>query len=144
MFRNGGNFALSKLHSKYSELKSNNPNILYLFKSGIFFIALEDDAKILSEELKLRLTNLNEDIVKCGFPVSREEHYLRILEAKNINFQIIDNTYGVIENYSDYMNNDKLKEIINKLIGINFNEITFKEAYEILLSTSNSLKEIYK
>lgn len=140
----GGLFILSKLYSKYSELKNNDPNTLYLFKSGIFFIALEDDAKSLSEELKLRVTNLNEDIVKCGFPVSREEHYLRLLQAKEIPFQIIDNTYGVVENYSDYMNNDKVKSVIQKIMDINFDEITFKEAYEILRSTSNNLKEIYK
>ncbi len=135
---------MSKLYSQYTELKNNNPDVLYLFKSGIFFIALENDAKILSQELNLRLTNLNENIVKCGFPVSRKEHYLRILQAKEFDFNIIDSTYGVIENYSDYMNNDKLKEIINKILAINFDEITFKEAYEILLSTHNTLKEIYK
>lgn len=135
---------MSKLYSKYSELKSNNPNTLYLFKSGIFFIALEEDAKALSEQLKLRVTNLNENIIKCGFPVSREEHYLRLLQAKEIPFQIIDSTYGVVENYSDYMNNDKLKAIVQKIANINFDEITFKEAYEILRSTSNHLKEIYK
>lgn len=135
---------MSKLYSKYSELKNNNPNSLYLFKSGIFFIALQDDAKLLAEELNLRLTNLNEDIIKCGFPVSRQEHYVRLLQAKEIDFQIIDNTYGLVENYSDYMNNDKLKSIIQKIIAINFDEITFKEAYEILRSTNNTLKEIYK
>ena len=135
---------MSKLYSKYSELKNNNPSTLYLFKSGIFFIALQDDAKLLSEELNLRLTNLNEDIIKCGFPVSREEHYIRLLQAKELDFQIIDNTYGVVENYSDYMNNDKLKAVIHKILDINFDEITFKEAYEILRSTNTSLKEIYK
>lgn len=135
---------MSKLYSKYTELKNHNSSVLYLFKSGIFFVALADDAKVLSQELNLRLTNLNENTVKCGFPVSREEHYLRILQAKEIEFKIIDSTYGVIENYSDYMNNDKLKEIINKILAINFDEITFKEAYEILLSTNNRLKEIYK
>lgn len=135
---------MSKLYSKYSELKNNNPRTLYLFKSGIFFIALQDDAKLLSEELNLRLTNLNEDIIKCGFPVSREEHYIRLLQAKELDFQIIDNTYGVVENYSDYMNNDKLKAVIHKILDINFDEITFKEAYEILRSTNTSLKEIYK
>lgn len=135
---------MSKLYTKYSELKSNNPNNLYLFKSGIFFIALQDDAKSLSEELKLRITNLTDDIVKCGFPVSREEHYLRLLEAKEIPFKIIDNTYGIIENYSDYMNNDRIKAVIHKIIEINFDEITFKEAFEILRSTSNNLKQIYK
>lgn len=135
---------MSKLYSKYLELKKDNSNTIYLFKSGIFFIALQEDASKLSEELKLKITNLNPEVIKCGFPVSREEYYFRILDAKSIPFKVIDDTYGIIENYSDYMNNNKLKDIINEIINLNFDEITFKEAYEKLLSISNSLKKIYK
>ncbi len=135
---------MSKLYSKYLELKKNNPNKIYLFKSGIFLLAIDEDATKLSDELNLKVTNLSPDVLKCGFPVSRQEHYFRVLEAKHISFTIIDDTYGVVENYSDYMNNVKLKKIIDEIININFDNITFKEAYEILLSTSNLLKEIYK
>ncbi len=135
---------MSKLYSKYLELKKNNPNTIYLFKSGIFLLAIDEDATKLSDELNLKVTNLSPDVLKCGFPVSRQEHYFRVLEAKHIPFTIIDDTYGVVENYSDYMNNVKLKKIIDEIININFDNITFKEAYEILLSTSNLLKEIYK
>lgn len=135
---------MSKLYSKYLELKKNDENTIYLFKSGIFFLALDKDATTLAEELNLKVTNLSPEVIKCGFPVSRQEHYFRILEAKNIPFTIIDDTYGIVENYSDYMNNEKLKKVIGEIININFDNITFKEAYEILLSTSNLLKEIYK
>ena len=135
---------MSKLYSKYLELKKNNPNTIYLFKSGIFLLAIDEDATKLSDELNLKVTNLSPDVLKCGFPVSRQEHYFRVLEAKHIPFTIIDDTYGVVENYSDYMNNVKLKKIIEEIMNINFDNITFKEAYEILLSTSNLLKEIYK
>ena len=135
---------MSKLYSKYLELKKNNENTIYLFKSGIFLLALDRDATKLSNELNLKVTNLSPDVIKCGFPVSRQEHYFRVLEANNIPFTIIDDTYGVVENYSDYMNNVELKKIIDEIININFDNITFKEAYEILLSTSNLLKEIYK
>ena len=128
---------MSKLYSKYLELKKNNPNTIYLFKSGIFLLAIDEDATKLSDELNLKVTNLSPDVLKCGFPVSRQEHYFRVLEAKHIPFTIIDDTYGVVENYSDYMNNVKLKKIIDEIIKINFDHITFKEAYERLLSTSN-------
>lgn len=135
---------MSKLYSKYKELKGKNPDCLYLFKSGIFILAIQEDAELLSNELNLKITNLNLEIIKCGFPISRQEHYFRILEAKKINFKLVDDKYGIIENYSDYINNSELKEIVNKIVNINFDEITFKEAYEILLSTSNSFKKIYK
>lgn len=41
---------------------------IYLFKSGIFYIALEEDATFLSELLGFKLTNFNETVMKCGFP----------------------------------------------------------------------------
>lgn len=135
---------MSKLYTKYMELKKSNPDSVYLFKSGIFFLALQEDATLLSNELNLKVTNLTSDVLKCGFPISKEEHYIKFLQAKKIPFTIIDDLYGIVENYSDYMNNEKIKKIINELINIDFNNITFKDAYEILLSTSNSLKKIYK
>ena len=134
---------MSKLFSKYLELKNTNKDTIYLFKSGIFFLALQDDAEKLSQELNLKITNLNPDVIKCGFPVSRQEHYFRILEAKEIAFSIVDDTYGTIRNYSDYINNDKLKGIVNKILSIDFDNISYKEAYELLLNTSNDLKKIY-
>ena len=135
---------MSKLYLKYLELKKNDKDTIYLFKSGFFFLALEEDATTLAKELNLKVTNLSPNVIKCGFPVSRQEHYFRILEAKNIPFTIANDTYGIVENYSDYMNNVRLKNVIEEIININFDNITFKEAYEILLSTSNLLKEIYK
>lgn len=135
---------MGKLYSKYVELKKQDPDCIYFFKSGIFFLALQDDANRISKELNLKVGNLSPDVIKCGFPVSREEHYFRLIIAKELPFKIIDETYGVIENYSDYINNNKLKNIVDKIITLDFDNITFKEAYEILLSTSASLKEIYK
>lgn len=131
------------LYSKYLALKKKDANTIYLFKSGIFFLALQDDATLISKELNLKTTSFGKDVIKCGFPISRGEHYFRILEAKNLPFSIIDDIYFV-ENYNDYINNTELKQIVDKIIGIDFDTITFKEAYQILLDTSNSLKEIYK
>lgn len=59
---------MSKLYEKYKSLKSENNDKLYLFKSGIFYIFLDEDAKKMSNFLNLKLTNLNESICKCRFP----------------------------------------------------------------------------
>lgn len=134
---------MSKLYEKYTNLKKNNPDLVYLFKSGIFYIALEDDAIKLSENLKLNIGKLNEQVVKVGFPVSSRERYVRFLEALNIPFQFVDDSYGIIENYSDYANNEKLKGIVNKILSIDFDNLTFKEAFEILLGIQKELQVIY-
>ena len=36
---------MSKLYKKFLELKRSNNNKVYLFKSGIFYIALAEDAE---------------------------------------------------------------------------------------------------
>lgn len=134
---------MSKLYTKYLECKKKNSNFVYLFKVGIFYLALEEDAKKLSEALKLKLGNLNENIAKVGFPVSRLDHYIRLLQALNIPFKIADETYGMVDNYSDYLNNQKIKEILTEILQLDFNNITFKESFEILLGIQKRLQNIY-
>lgn len=134
---------MSKLYTKYTELKKKDSKKVYLFKSGIFYISLAEDAELLSEALGLKLTNLNEEVIKCGFPISRLEHYISLLQANNLDFYIVDTNYDKIENYSDYLNNQKLKQIVEKIITIDFDNTTFKEAFDLLYQYSNQLKQIY-
>lgn len=74
---------MSKLYSKYKVLKQNSKdssNKLYLFKSGIFLLFLDDDAKIASSLLSLKLGKLNDDILKCGFPTTSLQKYSNLLK----------------------------------------------------------------
>ena len=62
---------MSKLYEKYKTLKQEKSSqILYLFRYGIFFIFLEDDARLVSQALGLKLGKLNDTVVKCGFPIN--------------------------------------------------------------------------
>ena len=56
----------SKLYNTYISLKIQRPYKKYLFKSGIFYIFIDDDVKELHKLLNLKLGNLNSKIVKCG------------------------------------------------------------------------------
>lgn len=133
---------MSKLYDKFSSLKISNKNTLYLFKSGIFFIALNEDATKLSEIFGFKITNLNDTVTKCGFPEKRLEYYSSLLEKMNINFEVIDLSCKKIENRSDYINNLNFNNIIAKLVKIDFNNITFKEAFDILYDLSEKSKQI--
>lgn len=59
---------MSKLIKMYKNLKTQNSEKIYLFKSGIFYIFLDEDAREMSKALDFKLTNLNDEFVKCGFP----------------------------------------------------------------------------
>ena len=133
---------MSKLYSKYLEQKALNPNILYLFKSGIFYMALNDDANRLSAALSLRVTNITDKIYKCCFPVSKSDFYFKTLESLNIDYKIIDPSQNVVLNYAEYKDNEKFNSIITNLIKLDLNKTSFQDAYIILTNTIHDLKQI--
>lgn len=134
---------MSKLYVEYLRLKKIDSKKIYLFKSGIFYIALDDDAKKLSEIFSFKLVNLNENTVKCGFPQNRLEYYISQLKLSKISFEIIDLSYSKIDNYSDYLNNIKIKTIIDSITNLDMNNITFKESFEFLEKIKQELNNIY-
>lgn len=134
---------MSKLYKSYIQLKEENPQKIYLFKSGMFYICLEDDSKKLSETFGFKITKLNEKIIKCGFPISRLDYYVEQLKKRNIQFEIVDKDYSKIENYKDYINNSNLKKVVQEIIKIDLNNITFREAYEFLEKIQLELEKIY-
>lgn len=133
---------MSKLYSKYLEQKALNPNILYLFKSGIFYMALNDDANRLSDALSLRVTNITDKLYKCCFPVSKSDYYFKTLESLNINYKIIDPSQNVVLNYAEYKDNERFNSIITNLLELDLNKTSYQDAYIILTNTVHDLKQI--
>ena len=74
---------MSKLVKQYNALKTKDKNKVYLFKIGIFYNILNEDARLVSNAIGLKLTDLGPDIVKCGFPVAKLEKYTNLLKSKN-------------------------------------------------------------
>ncbi|MDD4298367.1 MAG: hypothetical protein PHS98_01880 [Bacilli bacterium] len=99
---------MSKLYNEYLIKKGENSKKLYLFKKGIFFIFLSDDAKRMSVELGLKLSSLNKSVEKCGFPVSQLEKYLKFLKLLQVDYEIV--YLGI-----DFVINDLKSINVNKL-----------------------------
>ena len=133
---------MSKLYDNFVNLKGSNKDKIYLFKSGIFFIALNEDATKLSEIFGFKITNLNDTVTKCGFPAKRIEYYSSLLDKMNIDFELIDSNSKKIENSSEYISNLNFNSIIDKLVKIDFDNITCKDAFDILYSLSLESKKI--
>ena len=133
---------MSKLYDKFSSLKNTNNEKLYLFKSGIFFIALNEDAKKLSDIFGFKITNLNDTVTKCGFPSKRIDYYSSLLNKMDVDFDIIDLSTTSVKSTKDYINSYNFDDIIDLLINIDFDNITFKEAFETLYDLSNRTKKI--
>ena len=132
---------MSKLYQTYAALKMQDSSQLYLFKSGIFYIFLDEDAKFISSKFNLKLTSLNSMIVKCGFPTSQIEKYTNLFNIANISFKIVDTAENVLYSSKDFVLNNKIFSFLKKLSTINSNELSISQAYDliVLISTESQL-----
>lgn len=121
---------MSKLYDIYKKLKNENSETIYLFKSGVFYICLDDDAKILSKRYNFKLTNLNVDIVKCGFPINSFDKYYRLFVNDNINLKIVEN--NTIFNGTDYLRNKSLVSLLDKISKVSIDALSVSEAYHFI------------
>lgn len=126
---------MSKLLNKYNELKNNDPKKVYIFKIGIFYNILNEDARKVSNAIGLKLTDLGPNIIKCGFPISQIDKYTLLLKEHNITFEIINPPASSNQNTS-YNN------IIRTIENIDLNNTTCKEAFDILYTIQQNLKNI--
>ena len=126
---------MSKLLKQYEDLKKKDSEKIYIFKVGIFYNILNEDARKVSNAIGLKLTDLGPDIIKCGFPIAKLEKYTQLLKSKHLNFEIISNLASSNQNTS-------YDQIIKKIKSIDLNNTTFKEAFDILYTIQQNLKNI--
>lgn len=132
---------MSKLLKQYEQLKKDDASYIYLFRVGIFYNILNEDAKIINEKLGLKITDLGPSIFKCGFPVSQLDKYIILLNKMEIKYKIIDNL-PTNSNINDYMKNIEVKKILNKIANTDMDNTTFHQAFDILFDLQTKLKNI--
>lgn len=126
---------MSKLQKQYEELKKKDVEKIYIFKVGIFYNILNEDAKIVSDSIGLKLTDLGPSIVKCGFPIAKLDKYTNLLKSKNLPFEVISDIAPSNQNTS-------YEKIVNKIKKIDLNNTTFHQAFDILYNIQQNLKNI--
>lgn len=114
---------MSKLYNLYLSYKEKDNKKYYLFKSGMFYIFIDEDAKYINKISMLKLTNLTNDIVKCGFPCDKLDKYISLFNNLGLNVEIVSSIDNDI---------DVNKKILRKIKSININKITPLKALNIL------------
>ena len=133
---------MSKLYNTYLELKKQDEEIIYLFKSGIFFIALDNDAYTLSKIFNFKLTNLTDTVVKCGFPCSSFNKYSKLSLLHHLKIEIIELDNKVVYQFKDYVLNIKITELLNDIKSIDINTLSIQEAYQFIENLKNKVNKI--
>lgn len=132
---------MSKLYSIYSNLKKEEPDVIFLFKSGIFYIALDKDALYLSNLLHFKLTDLNENIKKIGFPCKSMNKYEKLFRACHLNYKIINTNTNTSYSALEYYQKENFEDIIELIKGININNLSVSEAYEFIETLKRKIEE---
>lgn len=122
---------MSKIYDSYLKHKNNDKNKIYLFKSGMFYIFVDEDATNISKIIPLKITNLTNDIVKCGFPVDALNRYKGVFENLKLDIEIVDSIN----------NTDNITKLINKLQKLDINNITPVKSIELLQELKSLVDE---
>lgn len=137
---------MSKLMNLYMNLKNQNSDTIYLFKIGLFYNFLNDDAKLISNLLNLKITNLSPEIIKCGFPYNSLDKYLKLLSNLPYKIKIIDysNSNNSSNSYSieDFKLDSSIKKLLERISLIDTNNISITEAYSLLDDLKNEAIKI--
>ena len=123
---------MSKLYQTYIALKVQDSTQLYLFKSGIFYIFLDEDAKLISSLFNLKLTNLNSMIMKCGFPTSQIEKYTELFKKANLSFKIIDTANNSLYSPKEFILNKNLETFLSKIASVKAYDLSISSAYDFI------------
>lgn len=126
---------MSKLINMYKKLKEQDAETLYLFKSGIFYIFLAEDAQKMSKLFSLKLTPLNNDVLKCGFPLSSINKYSIKFRENNIRVKIIED--NIIFSESNFFKEQKYLQLIGILQNIDIDSLSVSEAYKVIETLKN-------
>ena len=126
----------------YTTLKKQDPDTLYLFKVGLFYNFLNEDAILISNKLNLKLSNLSPTVLKCGFPYNSLDKYMQILSRTSYNIKIIDiSKPNEIFTPNEFEINKNIKELLEEIAKINI-DISIKEAYSLLEIFKDKSKKI--
>lgn len=97
-------------------LQEKDKGYIILINSGGFYIAVGKDAILLNGILDLKLSCMQKDICKIGFPKTALEKYLKLIKRNRYSYKV----------YDFDRENNKL-DVINKYDGTFKNEIKDKK-----------------
>lgn len=112
-------------------LQIKNRGSIVLCNAGKFYIARGKDALLLNQLLGLKLTCLETEVCKVGFPITSLEKYTNLIEKKNYSY--------IIYNFN---HKEEKLEVIKEYKGKNINKlIEEKQNCYICTNTTKSYKK---
>ena len=90
----------------------------------MFHSFVDEDAKKVSKLTGLKISNLSNDVVKCGIPSNCLDKYLTIFKNLGLDIEVINDLYG-----SSKENINRILDILN---NIDIDNLTPMDAFNII------------
>lgn len=133
---------MSKLYDTYLALKKQDSKTIYLFKSGIFFIALADDAHTLSDSFDFKLSNLNPTVVKCGFPCNSFYKYYPMFQSCHMEVKIIEPEANTLYTINEYSQKQEVSDLFEYILSIDVDNLSVSNAYKLIEDLKSKVLKI--
>ena len=97
---------------------------------------------MLSSKFKFKLTNLNNSILKCGFPVSSIDKYIKLFSFNNIKFEIVNLEENILYQPQDFALNKEIENLLDSISSVDINNLSVSKAYEFIETIQNQTEKI--
>lgn len=86
----------------------------------------------MSNELGFKLTNLNPEYVKCGFPSNSFDKYMEKFHTLNHNVQIVNPNTDIPYTAKNFSSNVDIQNLLNEILSVDVNSLSVREAYSFI------------
>lgn len=97
----------------------------------------------MSSVLNLKLTNLNQDILKCGFPIKSSGKYLHLLNSMNYDVCIIDTSSNSYTDLCLYNKLEAISSVAKRFLNVDVNNMSISEAFDTLKNLQNDFRRFF-
>ena len=133
---------MSKLHDAYLQLKKQDTSTIYLFKSGIFFIALDEDAHKLANMFDLKIGKLNNTVEKAGFPCNSYDKYSKLFKAHGLSVKLVNFDDSKSLSFTDYSTSQDFADVLDLINKVDPNNLSITEAYSFIEVLKDKVNEL--
>lgn len=123
---------MSKLIKIYEDLKKQNSEKIYLFKSGMFFIFIGKDAEEMSAIFNFKLTHLNEQYVKCGFPNNSFDKYVNLIKKLDYDIEVVNPNNNIPYSLNNLYSQLDVNNLLNEIISVDVKNLSVRDAYSFI------------
>jgi len=100
----------------------------------------------MSQQFGFKLSNLNNSVVKCGFPTNSLDKYIEKFKVAGYSVHIVcDDNIKTVSNSVDlnfFVNNQFFEKTLNTFLNLNIDMLSISQAFDTLFNLQHDFKQV--